>query len=84
MPAYEIPAYTNKMECSIYIIEHSTYKSLYKRRFTMKKTVAKLLLLSVILTGIFKGFGVIANNNSSSNDGIALMFEDETDYDYHK
>ena len=50
----------------------------------MKKTVAKLLLLSVILTGILKGFGFITDNNSSSNDGIALMFEDETDYDYHK
>lgn len=83
MPAYEISAYTNKMECSIYIIEHSTYKSLYKRRFTMKKTVAKLLLLSVILTGIFKGFGFITDN-ANNNNGFIQTYEDETEYNYYK
>lgn len=45
----------------------------------MKKTVAKLLLLSVILTGILTGLGVIKND--SNNNTISTcnnLFEDET------
>ncbi len=49
----------------------------------MKKTVAKLLLLSVILTGILTGLGII-KNDSNNNNGFVQTYQDETDYDYHK
>ncbi len=49
----------------------------------MKKTVAKLLLLSVILTGILTGLGII-KNDSNNNNGFVQTYEDETEYDCHK
>ena len=48
----------------------------------MKKAVAKLLLLSVILTGILTGLGIIKNDSNNGN--VSVNFEDETDYDIHK
>lgn len=54
-----------------------------KEILTMKKTVAKLLLLSVILTGILTGLGII-RNDSNNNNGSVLTCEDETDYNCHK
>lgn len=45
----------------------------------MKKTVAKLLLLSVILTGILTGLGVIIDNtNDSPVVTSGNLFDDET------
>lgn len=50
-----------------------------KEILTMKKTVAKLLLLSVILTGILTGLGVIIDNtNDSPVVTSGNLFDDET------
>lgn len=49
----------------------------------MKKTVAKLLLLSVILTGILTGLGVIRNDSDNNNEFVQTC-QDETDYNCHK
>lgn len=54
-----------------------------KEILTMKKTVAKLLLLSVILTGILTGLGII-RNDSNNNNGFVQTCQDETDYNYYK